>query len=157
LPIFRYLFLANFIANIPAQLGAVALELRVILSKLFATLLYLVSCIAVTLGGISNCLCALAGTRIEWAVFPHVNYLRVTLVLASRATVIMGMARVVAAVVMMMGIAAVRWRTMGMRAPSAMFVVTVMMPALTVTVFVIIIGVGGRHWTRKERAREQSS
>lgn len=138
-----------------------------ILSQLIAALLHFLARVADCLEVISYDRLVVSTAMVERTIFSHVNYLRATLVLASGATVIMGMAlvlmgmaMVVAAVVaMIMGIAAMRRRTMGMRTPATMFVVTVMMPALTVTVFVIIvIGLGCRHWTGEDqRAGEQSS
>jgi hypothetical protein len=175
LAVFPDLVFAGAFENIAAQLGAIAFQFGVIFAQLGAALLYLFAGIPDGLGVISSYHRSVdAGAMIERAVFSNVNYLGLALPMVTGAVMIMGVTVVIAPVAVMMmvmtGLIALvavimvvmttsGWRTVGMRAPTAMFVVAVMMLAFTVTAsfIIIVISLGRRQWSRQNQRASQKS
>jgi hypothetical protein len=107
---------------------------------------------------------------IERAVFSNVNYLGLAVLMVPSAVMIMGVTVVIAPVAVMMMVMAVvialvavmmmlGWRTVGMRAPTAMFVIAIMMLAFTVVAsfIIIVISLGRRQWSRQNQGASQES
>lgn len=175
LAVFPDLVFAGAFANIAAQLGVIVSQFGVIFAQLVAALLRLFARCADGLGVIPSYYRSVnAGAIIERAVFSNVNYLGSALAMVSGAPMIRGVTVVIAPVAVMMMVMTVvialvavimmvittsGWRTVGMRAPTAMFVVAVIMLAFTVTAsfIIIVMSLGRRQWTRQnQRAGEKS-
>jgi hypothetical protein len=174
LAVFFDLCFAGAIANIAAQLGAIAFQFGVIFTQLVAALLHLCARCADGLGAISSYYRSVnAGAIIERAVFSNVNYLGLAVPMVRRTVVLRGVTVVIAPVAVMMMVMTVLialvavimmvmttsgWRTVGMRAPTAMFVVAIIMLAFAlVVVIVIIVGSDHCYWAGEGQCKCKQS
>jgi hypothetical protein len=173
LAVFPELVFAGAFANIAAQLGAIAFQFGVIFAQLVAALLHLFARCADGLGAISSYYRSVnAGAIIERAVFSNVNYLGLAVPMVRRAVMLRGVTVVIAPVavmmmvmtvliapvaVIMMVMTASGWRTVGMRAPAAMFVVAIIMLAFALVVIVIIVGSDHCYWAGEGQCKCKQS
>jgi hypothetical protein len=159
LAVFPDLVFAGAFANITAQLGAIVFQFGVIFAQLIAALLRFFARCADSLGAISSYYRSVnAGAIIERAVFSNVNYLGLAVPMVRRTVMLRGVTVVIAPVaVIMMVMTTSGWRTVGMRAPTAMFVVAIIMLAFALVVIVIIVGSDHCYWAGEGQCKCKQS
>jgi hypothetical protein len=173
LAVFPDLVFAGAFANITAQLGAIVFQFGVIFAQLIAALLRFFARCADSLGAISSYYRSVnAGAIIERAVFSNVNYLGLAVPMVRRTVMLRGVTVVIAPVAVMMMVMTVLialvavimmvmttsgWRTVGMRAPTAMFVVAIIMLAFALVVIVIIVGSDHCYWAGEGQCKCKQS
>jgi hypothetical protein len=128
---------------------------------LLSALQHFLARVANGLAAILNYRLGVLNTTIEWTVLSHVDYLGLAVPMVSGAVMILGVTVVIALVAVMMMVMTVvvafvavimmvmttsGWRTVGMRAPTAMFVVAIIMLAFALVV-IVVIGCGCRNQT----------